>query len=154
MADITAKLAEALRDGLAAVLDLMAVQPAHYGEKHPAMERLRAREAAMREALAQYEQAKPAEPVAWANMRPDGTPALLSISQHPEDRATWQNPVPLYAAPVAQAESMDMALCESTSVVLREGQLYRFRRVGDCERCAEMSKASFDAYGQPPKEST
>lgn len=37
------------------------------------------------------------EPVAWANMREDGvTPCLLSISQHPEDRARWMNPVPLY----------------------------------------------------------
>jgi hypothetical protein len=40
------------------------------------------------------------EPVAWANMRDDGlTPVMLSISQHPEDRANWMNPVPLYATP-------------------------------------------------------
>lgn len=44
------------------------------------------------------------QPVAWANMKDDGTAALLSISQHPEDRANWANPVPLYAgaAPAAQ----------------------------------------------------
>lgn len=52
----------------------------------------------------------------------------------------------------AQAEPMNMALCEATKVVLREGQLYRFRRVGDCETCAELSKQSLEAYGQPPKE--
>ena len=56
------------------------------------------------------------------------------------------------AAPVAQAEPMEMALCEATRVVLREGQLYRFRRVGDCEACAELSKQSLEAYGHPPKE--
>jgi hypothetical protein len=40
------------------------------------------------------------EPAAWANMRDDGvTPVMLSISQHPEDRANWMNPVPLYTAP-------------------------------------------------------
>ena len=40
------------------------------------------------------------EPVAWANMRDDGaTPVMLSISQHPEDRANWMNPVPLYTTP-------------------------------------------------------
>lgn len=37
--------------------------------------------------------------VAWANMKGDGNPALLSISQHPEDRANWTNPVPLYTHP-------------------------------------------------------
>jgi hypothetical protein len=39
------------------------------------------------------------EPVAWANMKGDGTFALLSISQHQEDRANWMHPVPLYTYP-------------------------------------------------------
>jgi hypothetical protein len=46
-------------------------------------------------------------------------------------------------------EAMEMALCEAHSVVLREGQLYRFRKLGDCERCARMSAASLEAYGPP-----
>ena len=51
----------------------------------------------------------------------------------------------------AQAdEPMLMALCESQSVVLREGQPYVFRPVGDCETCAAMSAASREAYGEPP----
>lgn len=50
--------------------------------------------ASLRQALAEPEQ----EPVAWANMK-DGEPVLLAISQHPEDRANWMNPVPLYTAP-------------------------------------------------------
>lgn len=50
----------------------------------------------------------------------------------------------------AEGDVMDMALCESQRVVLREGQLYRFRRVGDCETCAAMSAASLEAYGEPP----
>lgn len=48
------------------------------------------------------------------------------------------------------AEPMDMALCESRSLVLREGQAYRFRRVGECATCAAMSAASREAYGEPP----
>ena len=47
----------------------------------------------------------------------------------------------------AVEEPMEMALCESVSLVLREGQAYRFHRVGDCERCMRMSAASRDAYG-------
>ena len=39
------------------------------------------------------------EPVAWGNQREDGALVLLSISQHPEDRARWMNPVPLYLHP-------------------------------------------------------
>ena len=39
------------------------------------------------------ELSKDAEPVAWGNFKDDGTPCLLSISQHPEDRANWMNPV-------------------------------------------------------------
>jgi hypothetical protein len=39
------------------------------------------------------------EPVAWANMKGDGTFALLSISQHQEDRANWMHPVPLFTHP-------------------------------------------------------
>jgi hypothetical protein len=50
---------------------------------------------ALRAALEQPEQ----EPVAWANMKGDGTFALLSISQHQEDRANWMHPVPLYTHP-------------------------------------------------------
>ena len=42
------------------------------------------------------------EPCAWANMKDDGTAALLSISQHPEDRERWMNPVPLYTHPAPQ----------------------------------------------------
>jgi len=54
---------------------------------------------AIKQALAEPEQ----EPVAWANMRLDGrTPTMLSISQHPEDRANWVNPVPLYTHPAPQ----------------------------------------------------
>jgi hypothetical protein len=49
----------------------------------------------LRAALEQPEQ----EPVAWANMKGDGTFALLSISQHQEDRANWMHPVPLYTHP-------------------------------------------------------
>lgn len=45
---------------------------------------------------------------------------------------------------------MDIALCEAESLVLREGQLYRFWKVGDCEKCAAKSVASSDAYGAPP----
>ena len=41
-------------------------------------------------------------------------------------------------------------LCDVHAVVLREGQLYRFVKVDDCTKCAEMSKASFEAYGEPP----
>lgn len=76
----------------------------------------------------------------------------LDVGGEREANAILTAEVERLAAQVAQAEPMEMALCEATSVVLREGQLYRFRRVGDCERCAEMSKASFDAYGEPPKE--
>lgn len=49
------------------------------------------------------------------------------------------------------SDEMEMALCESVSVVLREGQLYRFIRVDDCEKCEAMSKASLEAYGEPPR---
>lgn len=59
-----------------------------------AEEKREAVEAALRAALAEPIQ----EPVAWANMK-DGEPVLLSISQHPEDRANWMNPVPLYTHP-------------------------------------------------------
>jgi hypothetical protein len=52
-------------------------------------------ERALEAALEQPEQ----EPVAWANMKCDGTFALLSISQHQEDRANWMHPVPLYTHP-------------------------------------------------------
>jgi hypothetical protein len=44
-------------------------------------------------------------------------------------------------------EVMDMALCESASCVLRIGQLYRFRPVGDCKTCAEMKARHDEAYG-------
>lgn len=37
--------------------------------------------------------------VAWGNLKDDGTPCLLSISQHPEDRANWMNPKPLIVKP-------------------------------------------------------
>jgi hypothetical protein len=40
-----------------------------------------------------------------------------------------------------------MALCESASCVLRIGQLYRFRPVGDCKTCAEMKARHDEAYG-------
>ena len=45
------------------------------------------------------ELSKDAEPVAWGNFKDDGTPCLLSISQHPEDRANWMNPKPLFTHP-------------------------------------------------------
>jgi hypothetical protein len=54
-------------------------------------------------------------PVAWANMRLDGrTPTMLSISQHPEDRANWVNPVPLYTHPVDDTALLRQAylLCD------------------------------------------
>lgn len=56
------------------------------------------------------------------------------------------------ATPLKQegAEPVEMALCESISCVLREGQLYRFVKVGDCPKCSAMSAASFEAYGAPP----
>ena len=51
------------------------------------------------------------EPVAWANMRLDGrTPTMLSISQHPEDRANWVDPVPLYTHPVDDTALLRQAL--------------------------------------------
>jgi hypothetical protein len=48
-------------------------------------------------------------------------------------------------------ESMDMALCEIRSVVIRPGQRYTFSRVGDCEKCAEMEREAIEAYGAPPE---
>jgi hypothetical protein len=44
-------------------------------------------------------------------------------------------------------EVMDMALCEAGHVVLRVGQLYRFKPVGDCKECAALAKAAREAYG-------
>lgn len=65
----------------------------------------------------------------------------------------------LRAAPAAPASStltnddapMELALCESTRLVLREGRAYRFVRVNDCPTCAAMSEASREAYGAPPQ---
>mgnify|MGYP000541819255 CR=1 FL=1 len=37
--------------------------------------------------------------VAWGNFKDNGEACLLSISQHPADRANWVNPKPLYAIP-------------------------------------------------------
>jgi hypothetical protein len=48
-------------------------------------------------------------------------------------------------------ESMDMALCEIRSVVIRPGQRYTFSRVGGCEKCAEMEREAIEAYGAPPE---
>ena len=45
-------------------------------------------------------------------------------------------------------EVIDMALCEAHALVLREGQPYTFRRVGDCEKCAKMSADAKEAYGE------
>lgn len=44
-------------------------------------------------------------------------------------------------------EPMTMALCERHSLVLRVGQPYVFRPVGDCESCAEMAAQAREAYG-------
>jgi hypothetical protein len=70
-----------------------------------------------------------------------------SLTHHLADASKMVEPA--QALPQG-GEVMDMALCESISVVLREGQLYRFRKVGDCEKCAAMSAASLEAYGEPP----
>lgn len=56
---------------------------------------------------------------------------------------------PLSAQPAA--EPVELALCESQRLVLREGVLYRFVKVGDCEECAAMSAASLEAYGATPQ---
>lgn len=48
---------------------------------------------------AMYMPAAGQEPLAWANRSMAGSPVLLSISQHPEDRVNWGNPVPLYTHP-------------------------------------------------------
>jgi hypothetical protein len=45
---------------------------------------------------------------------------------------------------------IELALCESQSLVLREGVPYRFVRVDGCDKCAAMSAASLEAYGRPP----
>jgi hypothetical protein len=45
-------------------------------------------------------------------------------------------------------EVMELALCESQSLVLRVGQLYRFRPVGDCEKCSAMAYEAERAYGK------
>lgn len=50
-------------------------------------------------------------------------------------------------APAVPAEVIDMALCERHSLVLRVGQPYVFRPVGDCESCAEMYRKAVEAYG-------
>lgn len=83
----------------------------------------------------------------WRNEwnRPVFVPVVSSIALAYEfgrldDRRTGQ-------ATQQAAEPMHMALCESESVVLREGQPYVFRKVGDCERCAAMSAESLEAYG-------
>jgi len=55
-----------------------------------------------------------------------------------------------HATPPAAPEPMDMALCEAQSLNLREGQLYRFWKTGDCEKCAAASAASLEAYGLAP----
>ena len=49
------------------------------------------------EALEQYLADRLGEPVAWGNFKDNGEACMLSISQHPEDRANWMNPKPLYA---------------------------------------------------------
>jgi hypothetical protein len=41
----------------------------------------------------QSSQSAQSEPVAWANVKDDGT--IVGLSQHPEDIANWQNPQPL-----------------------------------------------------------
>jgi uncharacterized coiled-coil protein SlyX len=41
----------------------------------------------------QSSQRAQSEPVAWANVKDDGT--IVGLSQHPEDIANWQNPRPL-----------------------------------------------------------
>ena len=44
-------------------------------------------------------------------------------------------------------EPMDMALCERHALVLRVGQPYVFRPVGDCQSCAAAVESARDAYG-------
>lgn len=44
-------------------------------------------------------------------------------------------------------EVMNLALCEASKLVLRVGQLYRFRPVGDCNECARLALAAQEAYG-------
>ena len=83
----TNTLAEALRNGIAAVQTLIALQPLHYGERHPARLELLQKEAAIRQALADYEaqaEAKPApaEPMpakVWEAS--DKTSSMLFASQ-------------------------------------------------------------------------
>lgn len=140
MIDITTKLAEALRE---------VVADADAYEKRSGKKLVGGWPTKAREALRLYEQAKPAEPYGWVLPTGHGY-GFHKGPNPPVDGVGWK--AAHLAAPVAQAEPMDMALCEAARVVLREGQLYRFRRVGDCETCAELSKQSLEAYGQPPKE--
>ena len=72
------------------------------------------------------------EPVAWANMRDDGaTPVMLSISQHPEDRANWMNPVPLYTTPPQRKPLTDEEIVEiGTQCQWYDGDCERFDSIG------------------------
>lgn len=87
------------------------------------------------------------------------TPEMMEQYQHAFVSAERFDGAKVYRAMVDAAplpeepevgEAMEMALCERHSVVLREGQLYRFVRVEDCEKCAKMSADSLECYGPPP----
>jgi hypothetical protein len=105
----------------------------------------------MRAAIAAALAVRQGEPVAW-QWRRKGEPWRMeytfssktyATTDDSEVRALYAHPAP--AEP--SAEVMDMALCESQSIVLRVGQTYRFRPVGDCEKCKAMAQAAHDAYG-------
>lgn len=78
-------------------------------------------------------------------------PDMLNTYRASVQEAVNQLYAALDGAAAVQSESdevMDMALCEAEHVVLRVGQLYRFKPVGDCEECAALAQAAREAYGE------
>ena len=104
MADVTAKLAEALREIAAAHIPDM---PAAFNDPVGWRERqFRNLKRIAREALAAYEQAQ-AEPVAWRVWRGDSYELFFNeeaAKRRCECFIRQGKPEPLFAAPVAQAE--------------------------------------------------
>ncbi len=47
-------------------------------------------------------------------------------------------------------EVVDLALCETERLVLRQGQLYRFTALPDCARCQELAEAYHKTPTQRP----
>ena len=83
----------------------------------------------------------------------DGLGALVeelreaATHQHHECVSVHESLLRQAADLLERLEPMDMALCERHALVLRVGQPYVFRPVGDCQSCAAAVESARDAYG-------